>query len=316
MDDNVLVSVIIPVYNSAKYLADPFESLVAQTYGTFEVIIVNDGSTDASDLIIQEFITKHPEIQVTYLNNSQNRGQSYAYNLGIKNAKGYCIGFLDADDRYEPTFLQEMVEEIGDAFDLVYCGFDQVNPLTGQRIKFEENRIYLKESKEIINAYLGATTHFAHTAALYRTAFLMMENIWYDEDCRYGEDLEFMCRLLLRQPRCSCVQKSLYLYIRRSDSVTANSDCENIYQVVYGIERVVSEIPSSYGKLHFIFTRNANIVYHVICELYEKQVKKRVSLRRRMRWSFLFVSHMFLRPMSKLKGKSWRALFYFNQLSW
>lgn len=101
-----LVSVIIPVYNSEKYIRDTIESVLKQTYKNFEIIVVDDGSTDITKIIIDELKKKDSRIQYIF---QSNQGQSAARNKGIEYAKGKYIAFLDADDLFLPDKVEQQV---------------------------------------------------------------------------------------------------------------------------------------------------------------------------------------------------------------
>lgn len=111
------VSVVVPAYNSMKYLPETISSLLAQNYEDFEVIIVNDGSTDNT----QEWGTQIQDSRVVCIS-QENRGLSGARNTGIRHAKGKYIAFLDADDLWHPSKLKKQVQELDNSADagLVY----------------------------------------------------------------------------------------------------------------------------------------------------------------------------------------------------
>jgi glycosyltransferase involved in cell wall biosynthesis len=126
-----LVSIIIPDYNHARFLGDAICSVLDQDYKNFEVIVVDDGSTDNSRDVAEKFGDK---IQYIY---QENAGLSAARNTGIHASKGSLIGVLDADDMYEPVFLSTLVAELklNPNADGVYCGYqfvDQENNLLPQ----------------------------------------------------------------------------------------------------------------------------------------------------------------------------------------
>lgn len=100
------ISIIIPVFNTAKYLSACLQSVVVQSFGNFEIIIVNDGSTDASSDIIQKFMNADNRIKVI---NQENKGLSEARNTGLRNATGRYVTFLDSDDAIAPNFLERML---------------------------------------------------------------------------------------------------------------------------------------------------------------------------------------------------------------
>lgn len=103
-----VISVIIPAYNAERYLEKSLESVLNQTYKDFEIIIVNDGSTDATDRIARNFVAEYPDV-IQYFQQS-NRGVGAARNTGIAHAKGQYLAFLDADDRWLPQKLQVQID--------------------------------------------------------------------------------------------------------------------------------------------------------------------------------------------------------------
>ncbi|WP_251554557.1 glycosyltransferase [Neobacillus muris] len=107
--ESVLLSIIIPSYNAAKYIRETIESALVQTVENKEIIIVNDGSTDETLRIINEY-SHIPEIKI--FDNVINRGANYTYNYGLLQAKGKYVTFLDADDLYLPTYCSRVIDEI------------------------------------------------------------------------------------------------------------------------------------------------------------------------------------------------------------
>ncbi len=113
------ISVIMPVYNAEKFLKDSIESVLNQTFKDFEFIIVNDGSTDNSLNIIESYIDKDSRIKII---NQENSGVSVARNVGIKNASGEYIAFIDSDDIWVNNKLELQMEEFIKDPELKICG--------------------------------------------------------------------------------------------------------------------------------------------------------------------------------------------------
>jgi len=106
---NELISIITPMYNGAKYIKETLNSVLAQTYKTWEMIVVNDGSVDEGPDIVSEYILKDKRI---HLITQKNAGSSSARNNGLRHAAGRYICFLDADDIWHPTFLEKQLRFI------------------------------------------------------------------------------------------------------------------------------------------------------------------------------------------------------------
>ena len=112
-----LVSVIIPVYNAEKYIRKCLESVICQSYDSFEIIVVDDGSTDSTNVILKNYVRKYSYIKLI---ESENHGQGYARNLALQKAKGEYIFFLDADDFIERDTLKLCVNKLnGEKSDFV-----------------------------------------------------------------------------------------------------------------------------------------------------------------------------------------------------
>ena len=119
MDD--LVSIIVPVYNSEKYLADCLNSICKQTYKNLQIILIDDCSEDTSGAICDKFTKKDARIEVVHLN--KNKGQSGARNEGLKHAKGEWISFVDNDDTIEPEFINTIYNNaINNSVKVSGCG--------------------------------------------------------------------------------------------------------------------------------------------------------------------------------------------------
>jgi glycosyltransferase involved in cell wall biosynthesis len=145
MTDNQLLSVIIPVYNVKKFLNRCVDSVLNQTYPNLEVIIINDGSSDGSELICASYSTKY---NITVIN-QKNAGQAIARNVGLKIAKGYYIAFLDSDDYIEPDMYQELIKIIKEEnIDIAACS---------SLYEDESSNVLIKEkhtyNKKFINKY-------------------------------------------------------------------------------------------------------------------------------------------------------------------
>ena len=134
MNKDNLISVIIPVYNSEKYLTRCLDSILANTYKNIEVICVNDGSTDNSAKLLNEYAIKDRRMRIIH---KSNGGLSSARNAGLREIKGKFLTFIDSDDWIHPQYFEILENAIvNDDTDAVICCFKQSNDV--ESVKFEK----------------------------------------------------------------------------------------------------------------------------------------------------------------------------------
>ena len=201
-----LISVIIPVHNTAEYLDECISSIIKQTYSNIEIIIVNDGSTDNSEQIILKY--KKNDDRIKYYHKSST-GCGDSRNYGLDRAKGKYIYFLDSDDYVSPNLLEKLYNAIkpNDSF----SGFLNVYMIFDNEIKLfkrnENEQIYLK--------------YPAVWSRLYNKKILDESKIRFS-DVVVGEDLEFNCKLILFNNKFTYINDALYYYRIRQDSTIHN----------------------------------------------------------------------------------------------
>ena len=121
---NILVSIVVPIYNAENYLTKCIYSIIKQTYKNIEIILVNDGSTDNSLKICETFALNDKRIIII---SQKNMGVSTARNIGINVAKGEYISFVDSDDTIEDNYIQELVDNSNSGkVDVVICGYNDI----------------------------------------------------------------------------------------------------------------------------------------------------------------------------------------------
>jgi glycosyltransferase involved in cell wall biosynthesis len=211
-------SIIIPVYNVEQYLQDCLNSIVAQSYFDYEVICVNDGSTDGSLAILKEYEKNYSQITVI---TQSNKGLSGARNAGIRAAKGDYLFFLDSDDWIEPTALEVLSRQLS--------GEDMVC-FNGRRVfengKTEEPDAGISESSlsgwEYYNKYalVPRKFHFVCTVLrLYRREYLLKNNLFFEEGI-YHEDNLFTPLACYYAQTVKVIPDCLYIYRIREGSIT------------------------------------------------------------------------------------------------
>jgi len=187
-----LISVIIPVYNKEEHLAQSIESVLSQTYPHFELLLINDGSTDTSAEICKEYQAKDDRIHCFF---QENKGVSAARNLGIKQAKGEWIYFLDADDFIDPNCLEETALYFDKEVEVIDFGVRRFKP--GKTVPKQTECNPFIETDHFKDYFLNY--QYEHAAAwhhLIRFSLLKKNNIFFDEELTNNEDLLFMWTVL------------------------------------------------------------------------------------------------------------------------
>ena len=188
------ISVIIPVYNKEKYIEACLKSVDKQTFKDFEVLIIDDGSTDRSKQIIDCFITNRP--RYTLLNGKHN-GVAEARNIGLKNATGEWVTFIDADDWIEDDYLETLYSEQNEA-DLVVSGLLEFNNgkyTTSVEIDDSRLRFPTQESISQIFSYKWYPIFSIAVTKLYLRKIIEDHQIYFEKQ-QYGEDSLFVIEYL------------------------------------------------------------------------------------------------------------------------
>lgn len=214
------LSIIVPVYNIESYLRLCLNSILKQSYKDFEVILINDGSTDLSGEICNEFERIDYRVKVIHKNNS---GVSAARNLGIKEASGKWITFVDGDDELVPEALSIIMNYAHDNYDLIEFAHSMVQDnkiITPNRKK--EERIINKNSFYIqLFNYPWYAYHGYIYAKLYKKDILDKYNIRFDEKIFYKEDSLFVCQYVTRCNKILQSSEIVYKYFMRDKGAVA-----------------------------------------------------------------------------------------------
>jgi len=215
------ISVIIPIYNSEKELKRMLDCVVAQTFRDIEIICVDDGSTDSSGKICDDYARKDSRFKVVH---QKNKGVSAARNTGLSLASGKYVSFLDSDDIIELHMLEKLFDAARDnAADLVTCDLVCNN----DHIKCNlEERIYHK--KELFNEVLPRFTQgnsiavFCPVNKLYRRSMLLEHQISWNENISFQEDLMFTVTVFACASSMVYVKGAYYHYLQESGGLCSS----------------------------------------------------------------------------------------------
>lgn len=185
------ISIIVPVYNTEKYLDRCIQSILAQTYTDFELLLINDGSTDSSGAICDKYAEQDSRVRVFH---KENGGVSSARNMGLDNAKGEWVTFVDSDDWVKQDYLYSMISQ-ADA-DLVMSSFDIIDNVEVWDNVIECKLYSQKEIKDFIDKYIFTANLCSPWCKLFRSSVisnLRFINITFAEDTIFV--LEYLCNV-------------------------------------------------------------------------------------------------------------------------
>lgn len=217
MEQNPLISVIVPVYNVEAWLPRCVDSILSQTYEKLEILLVDDGSTDDSGLICEEYAKKDTRIRVIH---KENGGLSSARNAGLDAASGEYIGFVDSDDWIEPEMYAEMLALMEQNHaQLVCAGRYDVDGGTGEKTVGLCPKRQEQVSGEELAGRIFLWDHCDSSACdkLYRRE--LFDGIRYPEG-KTCEDIPVTYRLALKAQRAVLCNKPFYNYYHRSGSIS------------------------------------------------------------------------------------------------
>lgn len=222
---NPEISVIVPVFNAEKYLCKCIDSILAQSFCNFELLLIDDGSIDNSSEICDDYAGKDKRIKVFH---KTNEGISATREFGIQCAEGEYIQFVDSDDWINPDMLQEMWLEVKrtDA-DVVGCNFTEIYPTIEKKVK-----AYYDSKDQFLRAVLRNEWGVLWKIMFRRTLFLN-NDIHFPKNINGGEDFFVVSSLLFYAPKVSCVNEFFYFYNRcNSSSLIAKQKTKDILQQI------------------------------------------------------------------------------------
>lgn len=238
------ISVIVPVYNGEEYLGECIESILRQTHGDLELIIVDDGSTDGSAEICDEYAGKDKRVKVYH---QENGGASRARNLGLEKARGEYVMFVDADDWLEDEALERLSAEIGGSADLVIGNMYMVQ-------RGEKTPKLLGESAaengEGAFEFMTYNYLWGPIAKLYRKDCLKRG---FREGCLVGEDLLFNFENRENFKAYQYIAQPLYNYRKNHSSVTLNSNAERRDSALSAIREIVENTEGRLKTFYMVY---------------------------------------------------------------
>ncbi|QNU67498.1 glycosyltransferase family 2 protein [Ruminiclostridium herbifermentans] len=216
MNSPPLISVIIPMYNTSQYIKQTVESVLAQTYGNFEVIIMDDGSTDNGAEIVKGLVEKDARIKYFF---QSNQGVSAARNNAIEQSQGEFVAFLDSDDLWLPTKLEKQINRLtSTGMDACYCGYQYFCEASKGEVfpkRYSEGKILIDVIKEKVSVWTSTV--------VVKKSVIINNSITFRPGLNWAEDMDFFYRLLFKCEFCF-VKETLALYRQRPNSLSTAPD--------------------------------------------------------------------------------------------
>lgn len=229
------LSVVIPIYNVEAFLVKCIESVLYPELPDYEIILVNDGSTDSSPVIAQSYAERYPEL-ITLIS-TPNGGLGHARNVGIEAAKGEYLLFVDSDDYLTENAVPEMMETLEGGHDMVIFDMLTVNEnddtLQEMRGCSQLGELTLESCPLLINSPPNACNK------IFRRSLFVDNNIYFPDRAWY-EDVPTIPRLYLHTGSILSVRKSWYRYFVRSGSITNSHNEKRILEMIQGVDTTVN----------------------------------------------------------------------------
>lgn len=245
------ISVIIPIYNTAPYLERCLSSITLQTYGNLEIICVDDGSTDGSGRIVDQFSERDKRVVALH---QQNAGVSSARNVGLKQATGDYIAFCDSDDWVEADMYQQMAEVMeSENLDMVAVGWYKDSDDEKEEIR---NRLPVSHEiigRDLLLEYLYKRDYYRGFAFIWTKLFrreILLEPsgkfLEFDEKLVIGEDVLYLAEVAINIKKTKYIDRAFYHYIQRNSSGSHTKDLYKLRDWVRAYERIISLFEKSH----------------------------------------------------------------------
>lgn len=272
MGSEILVTVIIPVYNAAPYLKKCLASICQQTLKPIEIIAINDGSTDDSLSILHQLALQDQRI---IIHNKSNGGVSHARNIGINEARGQYVTFVDADDWVEPFMLERLYSAIQKTeTEIVKCDVFVDGKNDGNRLNYPSTANELFDPQKCLHLLFTEfhEKHFGFACCkLYSKAFLDQFEIRFEEDMNFSEDVLFIIKAITKSTAICYVPQQLYHYnvlpqqsLTRSYSKNEREKYDVIYERIRETlvaENIFTSIETSFNG--YVFSGLVNLTFHM-----------------------------------------------------
>ena len=245
MEKNTIdVSIVVPVYNAEKYLSKCIDSVLSQTLQSIEIILVNDGSTDNSGNICNDYVAKDKRVHVLHI---ENGGPARARNQGMALAKGKYIGFVDADDHIDSCMYAQLFQRAEETeSDIVICNYAIVSGAEMRLIDMDCDLLYYGNAaikSGLIQRYYTGNVNGMYSMCnkLFKRLLITKNKLMIDESLMRGEDAWFVFVCLKVSDKVSYIPDVLYYYYQNPTSIMHTVSKEQFAKWSYTRSRLIEE---------------------------------------------------------------------------
>lgn len=277
------ISIIIPIYNSEVYLDRCLNSIIKQTYENFEVLLINDGSTDASNEICEKYCKADSRFIYFY---NENHGVAYTRNFGISHSTGDYITFVDSDDYISSYYLEILYKSlINTCSDISICMSKNVfkHNAIKQSNDFKYKTKVFSSNEALENMLCEHEIDTSFWGKLYKTS--LFNNITI-KNYKIFEDLDTLYKIILKSKKICYVYTKLYFYFVRLDSLSHNHfSKENLY-VLEILDNLEENLKNNTNLKDAVLIRKMNANFYIIrntkkCDSYNKQARNFIKKNRK-----------------------------------
>lgn len=280
------ISIILPVYNTGKYLTQCLDSVVRQTYKNLEILCIDDGSTDGSEIILDKYLCIDDRIKVIH---QKNGGESNARNTGLKMMTGMYVGFIDCDDWIEPDMYARLITvALEKKVDIAASSWYKD---TGDVCKKIQNQSFVSKEpfgREALLGYLYKRDYYSGFAYIWnklyrRELFYNKEGDLqlFDEDLALGGDVLYLGKLALKAKSASYIDEAFYHYNQRQESGCHTSDLKKREDWLEAYQRLIAHMFDEGVGTDILLWVKRFLAYHSsnVAELAYEQKNEEVLLK-------------------------------------
>ena len=257
-----MLSVIVPVYKAEKYLHRCVDSILAQSYTDFELLLIDDGSPDNCGAICDEYAAKDSRVRVFH---KKNGGVSSARNLGLDNARGEYVTFCDSDDYVGEDWLVVYSEAIKEILDFAIQGIYYIN----NKGELETKKLVpckgynLNDKRNLIVQLMSQGVYGYPVTKLFRRQIIEDNCIRFDINSTFREDEQFLSKYLEYVTSFSCIDRENYYYILPTSEKMYGGDAYySLFPVFESLDVIYNrELPYEICKLHYVNIKDAAAKY-------------------------------------------------------